>query len=84
MLYTYRFYIKRGKKLKSAILRYRTVASEETSEAKTSWLTNIQCISRELSWLLWCYDQILWLGYHLISMRKLWLNLEWICQWWGM
>jgi hypothetical protein len=32
-------------KLKSAILRYRTAASEETSvEAKTSWLT---CIQRE-------------------------------------
>jgi predicted RNA-binding Zn-ribbon protein involved in translation (DUF1610 family) len=30
-------------KLKNAILRYRTVASEETSvEAKISWLTDIQ------------------------------------------
>jgi len=34
---------KGGRKLKTAILRYRTVASEETSaEAKTSWLTDIQ------------------------------------------
>ena len=37
-------------KLKSVILRYRTVASEETSvEAKTSWLTDIQRESEEES-----------------------------------
>ena len=35
--------------MKSAILRYRTAASEETSEAKTSWLTNIQPESEEES-----------------------------------
>jgi rubredoxin len=34
--------------LKNAILRYRTVASEETSvEAKTFWLTDIQRESEE-------------------------------------
>jgi len=39
-----------GKKSKSAILRYRTVASEETSvEAKISWLTDIQRESEEES-----------------------------------
>ena len=37
-------------KSKSVILRYRTVASEETSvEAKTSWLTDIQRESEEES-----------------------------------
>lgn len=40
--------LKRGKKSKSAILRYRTGASVETSiEAKTSWLTDIQPESEE-------------------------------------
>ena len=39
-----------GKKSKSAILRYRTVASEESSvEAKTSWLTDIRRESEEES-----------------------------------
>ena len=39
-----------GMKLKSASLRYRPVASEETSvEAKTSWLTDIQPESEEES-----------------------------------
>jgi predicted RNA-binding Zn-ribbon protein involved in translation (DUF1610 family) len=42
--------LKEGKKLKSAILRYRTVASENTSvEAKTSWVTDIQPESEEES-----------------------------------
>jgi hypothetical protein len=37
-------------KSKSVILRYRTVASEETSvEAKTTWLTDIQRESEEES-----------------------------------
>jgi hypothetical protein len=36
-------------KLKSAILRYRTVASEASVEAKTSWLTDIQRESEEES-----------------------------------
>jgi predicted RNA-binding Zn-ribbon protein involved in translation (DUF1610 family) len=36
--------------MKSAILRYRTVASEETSvEVKTSWLIDIQRESKEES-----------------------------------
>jgi hypothetical protein len=44
----YRFYTKRGKKLESAILRYRTLALKETSaDGKTYRLTNIQPESEE-------------------------------------
>jgi len=44
-------------KLKSASLRYRPVASEETSvEAKTSWLTDIQPGEEESVDCPECYD----------------------------
>jgi len=48
-------------KLKSAISRYRTVASEESSvEAKTSWLTDIQPQSEEeLVDCPECYDAMI-------------------------
>jgi hypothetical protein len=45
--------------LKSAILRYRTVPSEETSVAKTSWHTDIQPESEESIDCPECYDAMI-------------------------
>ena len=46
--------------MKSAILRYRTVASEDTSvEAKTSWLTDIQPESEESIDCPDCFDAMI-------------------------
>jgi hypothetical protein len=60
MFWDMKMVVKRGKKPKSVILRYRTVASEETSvEAKTSWLTDIQRESEESIDCPECYDAMI-------------------------